>query len=812
MIFRASALLRYLLILLSAPVLVSAETAPFDLPGPSVEVRVSRAGKQLSIAQVPNLQEGDRLWLHPAFPESQSAHYLLIAAFLRGSTNPPPEDWFTKIETWNKHVREEGVVVTVPKGAEQALLFLAPETGGDFGTLRTAVRGKPGAFVRAMQDLNQASLDRSRLDLYLKAVRHTSDTDPGELKETSTLLARSLNIKVDNNCFKKPEEQQMLCLMQNSEQLVLDDSHSQSMVGQLASGPSAELVGQLSSTPMAGGGFYSAYVGAVVDVVRLTTSLRNAQFQYIPALALPKADLLNLELNTAPSFRKPMSVLVVGLPPVAAAQLPPMRIVDSKAVSCLQRTPLVLPVEGAPLVFSTELAHGFVLHVASKNGESMDLPAKADAARGGFMVDTSAAQGKTFDPEVSGTLRGRWGFDSYEGPTFTLRTAHSASWTVASADQSALVVGRDDVVHIHSEAAACVQEVSVEDQQGKKLKAAQKILNPDEVQVEVSLKDATPGPIAMRVKQFGLAKPDELTLHTYSQAAALDSFTIDAGDQQGVLKGRGLDEVASLEVGKIQFAPGELKRVGSVDELSVSAPESAEVGELRSGTTRTAHVKLKDGRQLDVAATVEPARPKLTLISKNIELDAESTPSTIRLEGDNQLPQKARLSFSVKTRVPETFPRDEKIEVAIEDESVHVLLSVADGSLTLQDSQTVLATLDPLKNFGPSAFGPLRFRPVAVNGEKGDWQPLVTLVRLPTLKELRCPSAADGQCTLQGSSLYLLDSISTDAQFQQSIAVPDGFAGSSLSVPRPTGSDLYVKLRDDRSAVNKVTLPVLPEK
>src|SRR5215472_11542609 len=239
----ARTFLLILLIPMLVPSWVVAETAPFDLPGPSIEVRVSRNGQQLPIAQVPNLQEGDRLWLHPAFPESQSAHYLLIAAFLRGATNPPPEDWFTKIETWNKHVREEGIVVSVPKGAEQALLFLAPETGGDFATLRAAVRGRPGAFVRAIQDLNRASLDRSRLDLYLNAVRRESETDPSELKETSTLLARSLNIKVDSDCFKKPEEQQMSCLMQNSDQLVLDDSHSQSMVGQLASGPSAELVG-----------------------------------------------------------------------------------------------------------------------------------------------------------------------------------------------------------------------------------------------------------------------------------------------------------------------------------------------------------------------------------------------------------------------------------------------------------------------------------------------------------------------------------------------------------------------------------------
>ena len=811
MVLRLSRLPQLLLLLLSLPIVVYAGTAAFDLPGPKVEVRVSRGDKQLPIALVPNLQEGDRIWLQPAFPDTQSAHYLLIATFLRGSTNPPPENWFTKIETWNKQVRAEGVVVKVPKGAEQMLLFLAPETGGDFSTLRTTVRGKPGAFVRAIQDLDRASLDRSRLDAYLKAVEHASDTDPGELKEKSTLLARSLNMKVDNKCFEKPEEQQLPCLMQNSDQLVLDDSHSQSMVAELASGPSADLVGQLSATPMAGGGFYSAYVGAIVDVVRLTSTLRTAQYQYIPALALPRTDLVDLELNAAPSFRKPKSVLVVGLPPVAAPQLPPLRAVDPNAVHCLQRTSLVLPAEGAPLVFSTNLAHDLVLHVWSKSGEFVDIPVKADAARGGFSVDTNAVKNKELDPEVSGTLRGQWGFESFEGPTFHLRTSHSALWTIASADQSALVVGRDDVLHVHSDAAACVEDVSVEDHHGRKLKATQKMVGPDELQVEVSLRDVSPGPLTLRVKQFGLAKSDEVALNTYSQAGRLDSFTIDAGDHQGLLKGSRLDEVESLEVNGIHFAPSGLKHAGNEDELQMSAAASAEVGGLHSGEKQTAHVSLKDGRVLDVATAVQSPRPKLALLGKNIQPDATGIPSAIQLEGHDELPQNAKLTFSVKTQVPETFSRDEKIEIATEDESVHVFLSVADGTLTLQDSRTVLATLDPLKSFGPSAFGPLRFRPVDANREKGDWQPLVTLVRLPTLKELRCPDASDQQCTLQGAGLYLLDSISTDAQFQRSTPVPDGFAGSTLSVPHPAGAELYVKLRDDPTTVNKVILPVLPE-
>ncbi len=123
--------------------LARAENNAFDLLGPRIEMKVTREGKPLPISEVANLQPGDRLWLHPDFPDDQSAHYLLIVAFLRGATNPPPENWFIKAETWTKKMREEGIVVTVPKDAQQALLFLAPETGGDFTSLRMPCAAGP---------------------------------------------------------------------------------------------------------------------------------------------------------------------------------------------------------------------------------------------------------------------------------------------------------------------------------------------------------------------------------------------------------------------------------------------------------------------------------------------------------------------------------------------------------------------------------------------------------------------------------------------------------------------------------------------
>jgi hypothetical protein len=159
--------------------------------------------------------------------------------------------------------------------------------------------------------------------------------------------------------------------------------------------------------------------------------------------------------------------------------------------------------------------------------------------------------------------------------------------------------------------------------------------------------------------------------------------------------------------------------------------------------------------------------------------------------------------------VPETFPSTEKIEVATADESFRVLLSFKDGNLTLQDSKTVFAVLDPMKLLGPSAFGPLKFRPVAEGGIDGDWQPLVNLVRLPLFKGIRCMPGPDKQCSLNGEKLFLLDSVSTDADFVNAVTVPEGFVDDALAIPPTETKTLYIKLRDDPDTVDTVTLPAL---
>src|SRR5450755_5037604 len=122
MALRLRRLLLAATLLFAATSAAQADPAPFDLAGPTLEVEVTRGVKTLPIAQVPNLAAGDRLWIQADLPTTQSAHYLMVAAFLRGSTNPPPQAWFFRCETWT-HKCAQGLTVTVPQDAQQLLVF-----------------------------------------------------------------------------------------------------------------------------------------------------------------------------------------------------------------------------------------------------------------------------------------------------------------------------------------------------------------------------------------------------------------------------------------------------------------------------------------------------------------------------------------------------------------------------------------------------------------------------------------------------------------------------------------------------------------
>ncbi len=833
------------------PERLHAQAAQFDLQGPTLEVKVQREGRTLPIADVPSLKEGDRLWLHPVLGAHESVHYLMIAVFLRGSTNPPPDNWFTKVEAWNKQVIDEGTYIVVPPGAQQAIVLFAPQTGGDFSTLKSAVRGRPGAFIRASQDLNLASVDRARINTYLEAVRGIQD--PDKVKDESNTLARSLSLKLNEGCFDRPADQQASCLQQGQSAVILDNGSS-SLAQGLLSGPSSDLALQAGSTPGMAAGLYDPYISAAFDIGRILASFHSAQYQYIPALSSDEELDMNLWLNAPPSFHNPRSVLVVALPPIGSAPPPSLHPVDPKQVFCMQKTPLVLPVDGAPEVFATQYAHGLTLHLEDKSGKALDLPTRPDPAQGGFVVPTPVLENAALGKDVQATVKGYWGFDAYTGPAFKLRSTDGTEWTLADADKNALVVGRDDELHLRSDAAACVDQVNFRDAAGKDQKAAWKLDGADGIVATLPLKDAQPGAMMLSIKQFGMDKPRTLGVSSFAEAGKYDAFTLHAGDRNGVLTGTRLDGVASLELQGVKFAPGKLTRTGSTDALELAvapdtgknagagAPGSQTAGKqevaggagtitsLSAGAKSIAQVTLKDGRVVAVPAAVDAARPSIAVINKSVQLAAVAQPAppiAMKLGAPDELPLDGKLTFAIKSQTPAAFSKGESIEIATKDGLSSVTFSLASGQMVLQDAKTAIATLDPAKSFGASAFGPLQLRPIQADGTAGDWQPLATLVRLPALESYSCgaetaanalpnagqnaaPGAAQsppaGGCTLSGNSLFLLDSVAADSQFLKPVMVPDGFAASTLEVPRASNGQLFMKLRDDPAVVNTVSV------
>ena len=781
-----------------------ADPAPFDLAGPTLEMEVTRGEITLPAARVPSLAAGDRLWLKADMPAQQSAHYLMVAVFLRGATNPPPSNWFVRCDTWEGKCAKDGMTLTVPKEAQQLLVFLAPETGGDFKTLVDAVRGRPGAFVRTSQDLNQATLDHSRLERYLAAIRALAASDPARLKDAAPLLARSLAIKVDEKCLDQMALLQASCLMQGRESMILNDGHSASLAQTLTSGPASDLAMEASSTAQLRSGYYGPFIGSIFDIARILDSFHTAQYQYIPALSAARERQLALTLNAPPSFHDPKSVLVLALPAVENPQLPPLHAVDPKEVICARKGPLVLPVEGAPLVFSTGFAHGMTLKLTTTDGKSFELPATADAERGGFLIESAALRHVTLGTGGRGSLQGYWGFDTYQGPSFEIAESSVPSWELVPGDASGLIVGRQDTIHIHAANAHCVAAVALKDAAGKESKLEWKSLQSDQLEIKIPLQDVPPGELTLLVSQYGNREPQRLALHAYAEASRLETFTVHAGDNQGILRGTRLDEVDALEVQGVEFAPGTLSTTDGRDELAMVARPTHALAQFRQGDAARARVSLKDGRTLEVKVSVEAARPSASLIDKSARNSSPGAGVDIHLTGADELPQDAQLTFSLRAQVPSKFSRQEKIEVATEDGTATVL-DATSGAVTFQNARIAIVTLDPAKALGSSAFGPLRFRIIS-DGVAGDWHALATLVRLPLLKALECPESLDMPCVLTGLNLFLLDSVSDDAAFSQSMRVPDGFPGGALQVPHPLSGQLYVKLRDDPKVISVAVL------
>lgn len=760
-----------------------AQTTGFDLAGPSLKIRVTHGAETLPLAQVPNLAAGDRVRIAIDLPAAQGARYRMVLAFLRGATNPPPKDWLFAAETWKP--AKATIDAVVPDGAEQAVVLLVPDTGGAIDAVSSAIRGRPGAFVRASQELNQAMLDRARLATFVDRV---SRRDPATLAEISPQLARSLAVKLDTDCLLRQPDARAACLTQASNAAVLADGQTSSIAQTLAGAP-ADIALQLSSTPQAGLGYYSPYIGVIRDVARILGAFQSAQLQFIPALSVERGDTTALLLNAVPSFRKPQSVLVAALPGVAPAVLPPL-MASAEAPLCASRPGLVLPVTGAPLVFATGYARMMALRVKTGDGRTVDLPVTADPTRGGYVV--GKADGTTFAATSDATLHGFWGFQPFDGPTFRLVAPAGRAWKAAG--DATLVVGRETPLRLAGGAAACVEGATVE-RGGASQPVAWTSDGPDALTLKVPLAGAEPGPVTIVVASQGVDQPQRVDLRALAEPSRIAAFDLHAGDRDGVLTGTRLDQVAGLEMAGVAFRPETLDRAGSVDRLPMTT-DMASVGTFQSGQVREAKVTLHDGRTVSLRVTIAPPRPSATLISKTAERSGPVPALPLTLPGDDLVPADARLAFSLRADGATRFAPGDMVEVEAAGADRAKSLP-----MRLQDAHVGIVSLDPATALGESAHGPLRFRMVQ-NGIAGDWRPLATLVRVPVLTSLHCP-AAGGRCTLAGGGLFLIRSVS-DGTPATSVTVPDGITGSTIAVPRPVAGRLLLSLRDAPQAAVEV--------
>lgn len=785
----------------------AADAAPFDLAGPELKVTVERsvdgrAAVRLPIDQVPNLREGDALHVRALLPPNQSAQYLMVLVFLRGATNPPPRDWFHLCETWKAPCSTQGVDVAVPAGAQQVLVLFAPSTRGDQRTLIDAVTGRPGAFVRASQALNQAALDRSRLDTYLAALGHLDRTQRTHLKEAAPLLARSLALKLDDHCLDRSPELQAPCLLQGQDTVILNDSHSKSLVDTLTSGPSADLAMVAAGTRELGGGALGPYVASLLDLGRVLSNLRTAHFQYLPALALPAGDRLHLSLNSPPSFHEPYSVLVSALPAISAPQLPPLRPVDPNEQYCARKPELVLPVDGAPLVFSTHYAHDLVLQVG-EGEHALSLPARLDVERGGFVVDMHQVPADTLAGRIPAHVTGRWGFDAYLGPTFALQ-GQPGTWSLADATEAALVAGRTDTVHVDGTGSSCLTGVVARDATDAPVPVQWKESGDGDIEATLDLSATPPGAVTLQLTQLGAAQPATIELHAYPDLVRVDTLAVSPADGLALVRGNRLDQVTELRIDHVDYQVRQLLQAHGKDELLLASASGTQDG--APSPRAKARLKLAEGRALVVPFTVVGARPAAALVHKSVAHQKRPGPLVLELTGNEDVAPDEPLSFSVRLDASQAFTTDSTIDVATADHHYVGQLQPGNG-VTLASPQVAIATFTPGRLLGPLAAGALQFR-VGTGGIPGEWQDLAHVVRLPQLASFDCPDDGAGACMLRGSGLYLLGQVRAGRGASGTVQVPEGYTDGSLAVPRPANGRLGLVLRDDPANVQSMDIPL----
>lgn len=770
-----------------------ADDQRFDLRGPTVLLSVTRSGVTLPIAEVPNLLPNDHLRVKANLPATQSNRLLLVVAFLRSTTNEPPDDWFTRIETWTPQ-GQHTTDIAVPVGAQRAVIFLAPAHSGDFDTLRSVVKKNPGVFSHAADSLFKVSLQQQRIERYLAGMQAVAQEEDKVIAARSAKLASALVLKPNADCFKQPVDDQVDCLTQTSAPMLLDSGSEQTISAAISTGASSDFINEASQND---GGVYSAYVGTVIDLVHLLGLLHTAQYRYIPAITLPQDASLNTRLNTAPSFGNPMSVIVVALPPIQASRLPDLHLATPRQAFCLRNPEMVLPLRGSTSFYSTEFAHDLYLDFGGKT-----LPITPDVLAGGLIRDLSrqvngvAPITDSADaPFLRARLRGRWGFDEFDGPELLFQRSEGIGWKIMNGP---FLAGQTSPQQLNADATACLHNVFLRQPDGTASEIPFTMSDDGSINLSIPAQDRAAGKYLLQLSQYGSVAPIALPFtERANEGGNVELASLSTDGKNVLITGKKLDEIAmvSTSAGKLAAA----SPVTQNDAIFSLPPKwTVSVGD-------NLLVTYLDGRTQNISLVAEDATATLHVLS--LQPSVENPPGELAIEllTAGAIPLHSTLHFMVSSGGV-VAPTDQ-IEIATVNGEANAVLSFQspDASLMLEDAHTIVGRIDLDRKLGESAFGALHIRMIRANGEKGQWIEFGTLVRRPHLSSVHCDAKT---CALHGSEIFLLQEIGDTQDLQDAVKIPrtavaDDF---SFTVDKARVKTLYCSLRDNPTITAAIPL------
>ena len=434
----------------------------------------------------------------------------------------------------------------------------------------------------------------------------------------------------------------------------------------------------------------------------------------------------------------------------------------------------------------------------------VDLPAHADARRGGYVLDKTLPDAGFAGP-VGAQFHGNWGFTAFDGPRFTLSRPQANGW--AAAANTTLVVGRTNAVALAGEGAGCVAKVEMRRGDGASETLGWKQDGERGIVVDVPLDKAAPGPVTLTVTGAAGAAPATITLPALQEIGRLDALTIAAGDDEAVLTGSRLDQVREVRLGGATLTPGALTRSDRADQLTLAATDPAALRALAAGSRIVADVAFAGNRHKTIAVTVAAARRTPQLLQRSAQPVPRAGVLPMALQPDGVFAQDARLTFAFRLDPATPLTGKEVVEIATADGQATSRLTAGKG-YDLQDATTGIVTIVPAEALGVLAHGALRVR-IVQDGVATRWTPLGSVVRLPELRSIACGAA--GRCTVTGDRLFLAQAIAGDAQFDAAQAIPDGFTANAVEVVPPVAgqkpASLYLRLRDAAGAIATVAVP-----